>query len=413
MKYPELISYENKYGECNNDLLVIIPCFINYDLLVKHLGCLSRQTFHNFDVILILGPDFNDSKLFDFLKSNKFGFGIIVVKNKIIGTTCGFFIGQKYGYDKGYGYMIMADDDCMPVDPGVVGALYSKREIGCVCPTQRLVFEERHVGFENGCTNRYALFSRSIFKKYGFYYLPIYHGSEDSEFKERVSKEKSCTVPNFVEHPYSYSGSPLLKNPTKLWTYMLSSLLVLKSRISDLFWMMHPCILLSISLFFMPMYGISLFLTMTSLLLSFRFGKEACNEIENSVKKPVFLAKKDLPGTMEIIEDKDTGYFKNGWGHNLLDIMRESIRYFRKDALITNCFSTLKIFMLCALCRTVYLRIDDDRHIMMASNRNSLLHILKIILFPVFFITYCLIFMLLFVPLKILKQPKTMGYGLD
>ncbi|MCX6774161.1 MAG: glycosyltransferase family A protein [Candidatus Micrarchaeota archaeon] len=413
MKYPELISYEKKYGECKNDLLIIIPCFINYDLLVRHLGYLSRQTFRKFDVILVLGPDFNDSKLFDFLKSNKFDFGVIVVKEKESnGVSGSFFIGQKYGYDKGYGYIIHADDDCMPVDPGVVGALYSRREIGCVYSTKHIIFETNVSISTNFCLNHYALFSRDIFEKYGFYYFPLYYGGEDNEFFERIRNEKHVTVPNFVEHPYSFAGSMILKNPTKMWIYMLADLIILKLDISRFIGILYFCMMSSLSLFFMPI-GKRIFATMNSLLISCKFGKEAFLSIEDAVKGTIFLQKKDLPEGLGAINWENILHVKKGMKDKIFSISSEALSFFRNDVLVVNSLSQLKIFMLCALCRTVYLRVDDDRHIMMASNRNSILHILKIILFPVFFISYCLIFMLLFVPLKILKQPKTRGYGLD
>jgi hypothetical protein len=303
----------------------------------------------------------------------------------------------------------------MPADPGVVGALYSRREAGYVYPDQRLVLEKGKgtVTEKSPCTDHYVLFSRSVFERRGFIYAPIYWGADDVEFAERISKEKSCKVPNFVEHPYSFAGSSVLKNPPKTWIYSMSLMTIMGFGISNFITILYFCAMSSVSLLFIPMYGIGLFITMMSLLASFKYGKEAYGAISKSIKGPVYLPNAGLPGSIKAIDDSDLLYFERNLLGNLFQIFTESMSCFRKDVIVVNSFSELKTLLLCCFCRTVYLRIDNDNSMLMSSNRNILFHIIRILALPVFTAIYSILFLAAFIPIKLLKQPKTIGYGLD
>jgi hypothetical protein len=414
MDYRSLLSYEKKYGRCGNDLLVIIPCFMNYDVLVKHLGYLSKQTFQKFDVVIVLGPDFGDARLFDYLKNRKFGFGIIVAKRKEdTGSAGGFFTGQKYGFENGYKYMINADDDCMPVTSTLIEDLYSRREVGYVSPTTHLLVDKEYsVTIGHPTVAQYALFSRGIFAKYGLCFAPLYCGAEDGEFAERIDKEKSVMLPDVVEHPYSFAGKSVLKSPSRLWLYLLSNLVIMKLTLPRLEAAVFFGFLLSLSAFFIPMYGFGLFAAMTSLLFSYKFGKGAYDRIDASIKKTI-LPKSGIPAGLKIIDDASASYLEGNSGAKMLSILEDALPFFRKDALVVNTFSYLKIIVLGCFCRTLYFRLDDDHYMLMSSNANALLHIAKLLLLPFFAILYCCLLLIIYIPLKITKQPRTVGFGLD
>jgi len=414
MKYQELISYEKKYGECKNDLLIIIPCFINFDILIKHLGYLSKQTFQKFDAVLVLGKDFDDTKLSEFLKSNKFNFGIILIKRKEdTGSAGGFFTGQKYGFEKGYAYMINADDDCMPIDSNLIGSLYSNKNVGYVYSTSHLLAGDKGRFFiGQPCIAQYTLLSRSIFEKYGFCYAPLYCGSEDYEFSQRIANEKSFILPNVTEHPFYYVGRSVLRTPSRTWLYILSNLIVMKLTVSKLISILFFGIFLSLSLFFIPMYGPRLFIMMTNLVLSYRFGKEAFNKIDSSIKKTIF-PKNEIPANLEILEDTSSSHFWGNFKKDIFNILKESLIFFRKDVLITDTFNYLKIFVLGCFCRTLYFKMDEDHYMLISNNQNIVFHVAKLLILPIFAAFYCGLLLLVFIPLKILKQPRTMRYGLD
>jgi len=414
MNYSELISYEKKYCKCKNDLLIIIPCFINYDILVKHLGYLSKQTFQKFDVVIVLGPNFDDAKLFNFLEKNNFGFGTIVIKRKEdTGSAGGFFAGQKYGMENNYQYMINADDDCMPVDPNIIESLYSKKELGYVCSTQKLVIESNYKTVSNPpCIAQYTLFSASMFKKYGFFYAPLYCGAEDSEFLQRIANEKFHIVSNIVEHPYTIAGKFVLKNPSRQWLYILSNMIMLKLNMSMLNLFFLFSLLTALSLLFITMYGFGLFISLNTLLFSFTLGKKAYNKLNLSIKQTI-LTKDQIPVNLETINDRDTRYLEGDAKAKLFRIFRESFPYFRKDVVILNTFSYLKIIMLGSFCRTLYFKMDDGSYMLISKNSSIIPHIAKLFVVPVFAVFYFILIILLFVPLKLLKQPRTMGYGLN
>jgi hypothetical protein len=160
------------------------------------------------------------------------------------------------------------------------------------------------------------------------------------------------------------------------------------------------------------MYGLGLFATMTGLLFSYKFGKGAYDRIDGSIKKTI-LPKSGIPKDLKIIDDADTSYLEGNSGTKMLSILKESIRFFRKDALVVNTFSYLKIIVLGCFCRTLYFRLDEDHYMLMSRNTNAFLHVAKLLLLPFFAALYCALLLAIYIPSKIAKQPRTMGYGLD
>jgi hypothetical protein len=170
--------------------------------------------------------------------------------------------------------------------------------------------------------------------------------------------------------------------------------------------------LLSISAFFIPMYGPSLFATMTSLLFSYKYGKGAFDRIEPSIRKTV-LPKSGIPAGLEAIDDSDTGYLEISSGTKLLSILKGAIPFFRKDVVVLNTFSYFKVIVLGCFCRTLYFRLDEDHYMLISRNESALPHVAKLLLLPLFAALYCGLVLLVYIPSKIIRQPRTMGYGLD
>ena len=80
MQYAELVTYTREIRPVKTDLLVIIASFRDYDLTLKHLELLSKQTFRKFNVLLVAGVPFDDARLERQLQKKRMGFGVIIAK---------------------------------------------------------------------------------------------------------------------------------------------------------------------------------------------------------------------------------------------------------------------------------------------------------------------------------------------
>jgi hypothetical protein len=294
MEFKQLVSYCKPMRQLKTDLIIVITSFDSYGLVVSHLKLLSKQTYQRFNVLLVLGVAFDDKKLGAYLEENQFAFGIILAKeNDRRGCSGGFFTGQKYALENGYEYIIMADDDCMPVDKGLVEALYSKRAAKYVRPTTVFVAGSyRKKGFAAG-PSQYSLYSAEVFREYGLYYLPLYHGADDGEYMERV-KQPYIHIPNNTEHPY-ISGMRLFGVFDRQWLFMLQSLIIMRSIRTTLYNLTQYAFMAAVSLCFLPPYGRRLFVLMNGLLLTYTYGKEANRRVRSGYEKSILPSLPNSP----------------------------------------------------------------------------------------------------------------------
>jgi rhamnopyranosyl-N-acetylglucosaminyl-diphospho-decaprenol beta-1,3/1,4-galactofuranosyltransferase len=115
----EVIISEKRYGRIGKDTLVIMPFYNSYDYLSRHIELLKRQTFKGFDLLIVLSSVSDGKKVDEILGTAAPDYGIIAVKRKDdTGSAGGFYAGQKYALEHGYQYMVITDDDCLPVDAG-------------------------------------------------------------------------------------------------------------------------------------------------------------------------------------------------------------------------------------------------------------------------------------------------------
>jgi len=413
MKYQELISYEKKYGKCDNDLIIVIPCFINYDILIRHLGYLSKQTFQKFDVVIVLGPNFNDAKLFEFLKNNNFDFGIIAIKRKEdTGSAGGFFTGQKYGFEKGYAYMINADDDCMPTDPDLMKNLYGNKDYDYVSPT--ILLQEGTVTFNDNFPSiaQYTLFSRKILQKYGLCYAPLYYYSEDIEYRNRI-KEKRIFIPNIAVHPLKRSNSyNEIKNSRVIYR-ALNSVYSLEIRYA-IRYLLTFCYTFSVYLLFFQEPLKKNAINAIKSLLSFKYGKEVFDELNTRLEGQSYLK---ISKNVKTIPDENVGLGANTTDPHykqkkILNLMKSSFENFRKEIIVENTYY-FKLVMLSILAKKIYLKSDNEKMLLMSDNSSIIFHIVKLIFFPFFLFLCVLLIPLIYLPIRVLKKPNTIGYGLD
>lgn len=411
MDSKDLFSYVTEVKKTDSRLLVVISSFRDCDLVIRHLGYLSKQTFSRFNVLFVAGVPFDDARLKEHLVSANYAFGSIIAKeNERRGCSGAFFSGQKYALENGYDYVIMADDDCFPVDPGLVEALYSNREARYVAPTTVFIEDGyRKKGFQAGPT-QYSLYSVEVFKEFGLYYLPLFQGADDGEYMERV-KIRPLHIQNNTEHPY-IAGKRLFRLFDRSWLFMMQAVIILKEPKGTLYTIVQMCAYLAISLFFLPDYGRKLFGMLNRLLLSYSYGKAAFGKIATGYEK-WFFDKPALAPRPETIDDSDPAYIDRGAVSKLFSSLGYSIGKFRRDLVVVNTYSFMKVFFLAIFARSVYFRVDEGKYLLVADNRNVIFHIAKLAVFPFFLALYTLAFLLVFIPVKAARQPKTLGYGLD
>lgn len=412
MEFGELVSYSKEYGKKDADLLVIMPAFSSYENVQGHLECLCRQTFKNFNVLLVLGVPFEDKRLQVALAQKKFPFGIIIAKeNERRGCSGGFFAGQKYALEKGYKYAIMADDDCMPTDAGLVENLYANRAKKYVtCRTHFVADGYRKAAHVSG-PSQYTLYDVEIFKKYGLYYLPLFHGADDGEYIERV-REKSFQVENYCEHPYNLGGKKPFVLFDRSWLFLLQALIIMKSARGLLYNLLQFAFLMGVCLFFLPKYGKKLFGIMNGLLLSHTYGKKAFESIKSGYGEFV-CETAALPEGLFEVDEKEAKYIDMGKGGKIASLAKEAVGAFGRQMLVKNTYSYVKVFALCIFAKKLYVELEGGKSLLLASNENGILHAVKIAAFCAFLPLYAVALFALFVPIKIILQPRTIGYGLD
>jgi hypothetical protein len=415
MRFSELVSYTREYGAAGHGLLVAIPAFRDYDGLVRHLAYLSKQSFQDFDVLLVLGVPFDDKRMQAHVERSKFKFGVIIAKeNERRGCSGGFFACQKYALEKGYKYEILADDDCMPIDPGLIEALYASREKRYVSCTMEFVVDKNYRKTMVGTgPSQYTLFDTGLFRKYGIYYLPLFHGADDGEYMERLSGVPKFVLPNKVEHPYSLGGKFVLSNLDRAMVFFNASLIIMRSLRSTLYNLALFCIYLPTYFLFFPEYGKRLFSTMLRLLLTYTYGKAALDAMKSGFEKSIFTAKEAGIQLFDELDDTKPEYVSGSSGKKLLSLVSNAISWLRKDVVVINTFSYLKVALMAITARKLYAKIGEDRYLLVADNRNPVLHAARLFAFAFFVPLFALFVFPAFFLVKALKQPNTMGYGLD
>lgn len=413
MRFEEFVAYTKEYGKRETDLLLVLTSYVSYADVERHLGDLAKQTFTNFNLLLVLGLPFDDVKLQAHLEKKKYPFGIVLAKeNERRGCTGGFFEGQKYALEKEYKYIVMADDDYVPIDRTLMESLYKNREKGYVVPTVNFVEGEyRKQGFGGGPA-QYSLFSVEVFKKYGLYYMPLFHGADDAEFVERMGGRKGFQIQERVEHPY-IAGRRLFSLFDRALLFLLQAIIIIKDGRTLLYNMAQFAFMLSVALFFLPKYGRRIFAAMSALLLTYTYGKKAHAKAKSGYEEFITDTKAAHEGKFETVDEMDAKYIDEGGRKKLGGIVGEMLRTLRKNVVVENTFSFSKPFFLSILARKVHVRLGENKYLLLGDNGNVFLHFVKLLAFAVFLPAYFALLMVLFVPIKMLKQPKTMGYGLE
>ena len=413
MKFHELVSSTKEYNMIKTDLMIVIPSYMKIEVLKRHLDFLQAQTYKTFNVIAVLGPDYDDKTLDSHIWSKKYDFGIIVVKRKDdTGSAGGFFTGQKYVLENEYPYHILADDDCFPTESNVVETLYSNRGHKYVAAKKRYISLDHKEKIDpNNCVAQYTLFSLDILKQHGLYFAPLYIGGDDGEYQQRVGG-KPYYVDIGVEH--IGSGFDFFKVFDKTWAYAVNGFVAMK-RPKDIIYSFFRSYVgpLAIMITFFPHYGKKAAADFLTLTTEHKFGKEAHRRLKSGFQNYIFdeskinniSAYKKIEFRNEIFTYPIARKIKF-----LFSIITEN---FRKEMVITDCYNDLPVQLLSVVAGSAYIKIDENRWLLVCDNRNPVIHIGKIIILPIIISFLAAYFVLVLIPIKILNQPKTEKYGLD
>ncbi|MBS3067628.1 glycosyltransferase [Candidatus Micrarchaeota archaeon] len=189
----ELANLVKDERKAENDVAIIMPSFRGKEKLGRHMQYLKEQTFQDFDLIIVYGPD-------DELIENTEEFSLAHIRrNNDYGSAGGFYTGERFVLEEDYKYLILADDDCFPIDKKLVGNI-----VKVLKENQVVVFPTADVGDSNFITHLmgfYAGVRTDSLYKAGLSWMPFYYYCEDLEWHNRLNiYAKNVIIPSKVVH---------------------------------------------------------------------------------------------------------------------------------------------------------------------------------------------------------------------
>ncbi|MBM3230004.1 hypothetical protein FJZ26_06235, partial [Candidatus Parvarchaeota archaeon] len=198
-------------------VLVIVPCYGDSMRLEAFFKSMKRQEFKDFDILAVYGQHdrFVDSK----------GLSVIHARRKVdFGFAGAVYLGQLMAQKLGYKYFLATDVDRHPYSPKSLGILFeSAIKTGAQCvfgghltKGAYSASEDKFIEQKNGraakgqtqpmsyMSSVWWLISTSYLSKTGLYLLPIYLGSDDSEFEYRLRRAGGKIVQLSVPITYGY-----------------------------------------------------------------------------------------------------------------------------------------------------------------------------------------------------------------
>ena len=203
----ELASEISDGRKGRNDILVIIPTANGGESLRKHLKSLEKQTFREFDIMIIYGKK-------NFISNKKLNI-INVHESEKIGSAGAFYLGGRIALEEGYKTVVFADDDCIPSENLLM-------EINSAVGNGKKIIhtQYREKGLPDSSPNHYGAVTREVLEKIGMVYLPFFFGGEDYEWGGRLARsgEEIFTVDAGVIHT---AGVPVpIISESRLYGYI-------------------------------------------------------------------------------------------------------------------------------------------------------------------------------------------------
>jgi len=407
MKFSDFASVALVHGARQGRSAIIIPCYDEHETLMQHLSLLPRQDCKDFDAILVLGSRYPEGKIISFLKNAKLGFAVVVAKRKEdTGSAGGFFTGQLYALENGYGRMILADADCLPADSGLVGALLGKKGADFVSPRVLLSqggadvakeADRKHVSIAY-----YGMVSRKLVEARGLYFYPAYTGCDDAEYMERLGAGREF-VSASATHPYGM-GNAAYSKPPKHWLYVMNTVMLIRSRKRRALNLARVASAMPVLFLFAPKYGRALASALFSSLMSYTYGKKLLEKLAAID----FSCGVDDGGWEK--KAAHMSFADSGISKPLNELASRFREFFGKDVVLERSENDLALLFLPVFARRAVYRTAQGG-IWLAKNENPAAWLAKLALLS-FALLFSFLFVFAFALVQPLRRPRTERFGL-
>ncbi len=164
-------------------IALVVVTFNQPDLTVNYINRLLEQTLVP-DIIVV---DNSNDNTFEILKT-KFPKITILKAKQNYGGAGGYYLGQKYAFDQGYGYVILSENDVFDFNKDLIENLYKAVKKN---PTTIHIAENK-LKHSIGGIFHFAIFTKQILEKAGYVNYNYFFRAEDYEYGSRL---QSCGVP--------------------------------------------------------------------------------------------------------------------------------------------------------------------------------------------------------------------------
>ena len=199
-----------------SDIALIIVTFNQKDMTIDYLKKIKNQSVKT--DIIVVENDSNDGT-FDALK--KAHDDIIILKTKAnYGGAGGYYVGQKYAFDKKYKYLVLSENDVYEFSKDMVKNLYTKAKKD---PSK--IFQATNEFKRTGAAMfHFSIISYQILKKIGFVDYSLFFRGDDQEYGMRIKKEniERVILKDSLKHPI---GGGALKGAMPLYFSIRNTLL--------------------------------------------------------------------------------------------------------------------------------------------------------------------------------------------
>jgi len=206
-----VLEMKDQRRERKSKVAIVMPTMNNAKMLENHVNELTKQTFQDFDILIIYGENDN------FIDGD--GSSILHVREKGNNGSAGsYYIGQKIALRDDYPLIVHADDDCLPVSHDLLEKLVNSLENGddVVLP---LVSYGDSKPKKSGIINHYGAFKNTVLRKTGLMFLPMWWGPDDMELFARMRKTGFRTGHLDVKAWHPYFTFTFIEKMTKTYHY--------------------------------------------------------------------------------------------------------------------------------------------------------------------------------------------------
>jgi hypothetical protein len=244
-------------------------------------------------------------------------------------------------------------------------------------------------------------------EKIGIYYAPLYLGGDDMEYNQRIErvKPRPYVIDKLCEHPF-FGGDSIFRKFDRYWLYLLHAILF--SRDLRFFAINFANLLFTslVLLLFFPPYGRAVAGQALSLLLSYTYGKSAISRLKFDLG--AFITDARLIDRKKYIIYSDAERIR-GFGESF----RLFVSNFGRKFLILRTNHVFKAVTLGAIFSgEIYFMLDENRYLKIAKRGSAPGHVIRVLAFIAILPIYAAVLSMIFLPMKLLRQPDTWRYGL-